>query len=229
MTKPALSAFRRAAAACTALLLAPSAAPAQSDADRVAKNKETVLTRMEREPVTFRGDKPGQIRARWEWYDKLASNYRYEKAALTTELSAGEKFELRPRWVFKDMTVTFQEIFQLGPEHDDKLIPILSHQGLLDAMPLAAFEGITILGKQGEDKGPFVRKYKERGVYGIQVRLEYRDKDGKLKTAGGLTYDAITVRWKDLKDRVADDMSEPKAVDDLKLERDALFPEGQGN
>ncbi len=220
----------RAALAAAALLGLPAvSAQAQTDAERVAKNKQTVLSRVEREPVTFRGDKPGQMRVKWEWYDKVVGNYLYEKQALVTELSAGEKFELRPRWIYKDMGMTFQDILALGPEHDDKLLPILSHAGVLQAMPAASMVGVTLLGKQGEVKGPCIRKYKRRDAYGTHEQLEYRDKDGKLQTAGGLSYDAFTVRWKDIKDKVADDMSEAKATEDLKMERDAMFPEGQAN
>ena len=46
-----------------------------------------------------------------------------------------------------------------------------------------------------------------------------------MVTAKGRSYDAFTIRWKDIKDRVADDMSEAKALEDLRLERDALAPE----
>lgn len=205
-----------------------------TDEERVAKNKATILGRMKRDQVGFRGDKPGEIRIKWEWYDKVVTNYIYEKQALFRELSAGEKYDLRVLWVYKNMKVTFQELFQLGPEDDDKLLPLLSHQLVLDMAPISSFEGLILLGKHGENKGPIVRKYKQKflALFGLSIglfneRLEYKESGGKTVTAA-ITWgmDAFTVRWKDIKNRIADDMSEAKAIEDLKLERDATFPEG---
>lgn len=217
--------------ACSLSTVGPAAtARAQTaDADRVAEHKKTILGRMKREPATFRGDKPGEIRVKWEWYGQVVRNYLYEKQALLTEIEGGEQYEVRPRWVYKDMKVTFEELFQLGAGNDDKLIPILASDALLDLAPRTSLEGLTLLGKQGEVKGTIARKYMEKGLYGTTwTKLDYRDKDGKTQTAGGLSLDAVTLRWKDVKDRVADDMSEAKAREDLELTRDALFPEAAG-
>ncbi len=221
--------------AAAAVLAGAAPASAQGDAERVAKNKQTILSRVEREPLQTRGDKPGQIRLKWEWYNKIVASYQYEKRALVTEQSAGEKHEVRPGWIFKDMKVTFAELFQLGAEHDDKLVPIIAHDGLLDMLPASSLTGVTLLGKNGDTKGAYTRKLKERGYYGLSDRLEYKDnKDGKLQKADnksglGWAYDAVTVRWKDITDKLVDDVSAAKALEDLKLQRDALFPEGSGN
>jgi hypothetical protein len=229
------SVMGRAGLAAVALVAGAGVASAQGDAERVAKNKQTILSRVEREPLQTRGDKPGQIRLKWEWYNKIVASYQYEKRALVTEQSAGEKHEVRPGWVFKDMKVTFGELFQLGAEHDDKLMPIIAHDGLLEMLPSASLAGVTLLNKSGEVKGAYTRKLKERGYYGLSDRLEYKDnKDGKLRNADirsglGFAYDAVTVRWKDIKDKVVDEVSAAKALEDLKLQRDALFPEGTGN
>lgn len=223
--------------AALACLLSPlatalAATPIEpADQERVAKNKQTIFSRLKRDKPTYRGDKPGEMRMRWEWYDKVIRNYIYEKRLLIKELSANEKYELRPQWVFKDMKVTFQELFALGPEDDDKLVPILSHQALLEMVPRASLEGLTLLGKHGETKGAITRKYRVSTVtiYGVQVlstRLEYKEGGGKVITAfSPWSYDAFTLRWKDLKDRIVDDFSEAKGLEDLDLERDALMPE----
>ena len=215
--------------------LAQTPSTQELDQARVEKHKQTILSRMKREKVTYRGDKPGEIRIGWEWWDRIAGNYIFEKQYLLAELDRDEKYELRPRWVFKDMKVTFQDLFQLGPEDDDKLAPIVSHAGLIGMAPRASFEGLTLLGKHGEVKGVITRKYSIRSwqtigagllTLGYQDRLEYKDKNGKLVTAT-LTWgwDAYTVRWKDIKDRVVDDMSETKALEDLELQRDARYAE----
>ncbi len=125
----------------------------ESNQARVARNKRTILQRMERREVTFRGGKPGEMRVRWEWYDSVISRYRFEKRVLMNEKSAQEKYALRSRWVFMDMRVTFQELFALGSEHDDKLMPIIASQWLVSAAPSATFEGLTLRGKKGEVKG----------------------------------------------------------------------------
>ena len=174
-------------------LEAQASSPAEDRSDqplaqaRAAENKQTILTRLEREEVSYRGQKPGQIRIRWEWYDKVFNNYLYEKTALLRELSANEKYALRARWAYKDMKLTFQELFDLGPEDDDKLLPILSHEGLIAMAPSATFEGLTLLGKHAEVKGIVVRKYKERVsslLGGLFIgRLEYENDKGKLVTA----------------------------------------------
>ena len=196
----------------------------------VQQHKQTLLERMKRHKPTLRGDKPGQQRVKWEWYDSVVGSYQFEKNNLLAELSAGEKFLLRPQWVFNTMKMTFQELFDLSPEDDDKLLPILSHDGLLTSAPSATFEGLTLYGKQGELKGPVTRKYWapvyltvgfSRRVIRFEPALEYKNEKGELKIAGGVTYDAFNVRWKDIKNRIADEVSEEKTAENRKLIRDA--------
>jgi hypothetical protein len=154
--------------------------------DGVEKNKQTILSRLRHEKPTFRGDKPGEIRLRWEWYDHAAGNYIYEKnALLTIEAYAREsRSDLRVGWMYNNMKVTFQEIFGLGPENDDKLIPILSHRGFLEMVPNTTLAGLTLRGKGGEVKGVITRKYKSPTVYGpLQDNVEYKAPNGKTVRA----------------------------------------------
>ena len=65
-----------------AFLASTEVAAAQTDAERVAKNKQTILSRVERPPTETRGDKPGQIRLKWEWYNKVVASY--DRSALVT-------------------------------------------------------------------------------------------------------------------------------------------------
>lgn len=195
---------------------------------RVDKNKEVLLSRLRRPEIDFRAKK-GQRRIRWEWYDQVLRSYFWEKGILAAELSEQEKYALRFRWVYQDMEVTFQEIFQLGPEYDDVLVPILSHGGLLNAIPSSSFDGLTLLGKKGEVKGPFVRKFINRetsssGRIFYPVRLEYKNKKGEVKIARGKSWDAFTLRWKDIKDRVADSVTLDRIHEDRRMYREARFP-----
>ena len=206
----------------------------ESNQARVARNKWTILQRMEREEVTFRGKKEGEKRIQWEWVDDVVNRYLFEKRVLLIEKSVQEKYALRSRWVLKNMKVTFQELFDLGSENDDKLLPILSHRELLFMVPAATFEGLTLRGKKGEVKGIVKRKFRrwENEVeatvrfIGYIDRLEYEDEKGKLRVAKSkFSWDAFTFRWGDIKDLVADDMSQAKAIEDLRLDRDARAPE----
>lgn len=195
------------------------------DQARVEQNKKTIFARLKRDKVAYRGDKPGQIRIKWEWVNQVLSNYVFHKRSLLRELSAGEKYELRDRWVYKDMKCTFQEIYALGPEDDDKLFPLSRYNWLLDLAANHTFEGLTLLGKQGEEKGRFKTKVVVNGFYGynfISSLLRYEDKEDKERLAWGIAEDAYTLRWKDLKQRIADDMSEEKALEDIRLERDKI-------
>jgi len=213
-------------AACT-LAAQTAALTGAKDVERVAKNKQAILSRVKRGEVTFRGDKPGEIRIRWEWYDKVVRSYIYEKAALIQEQSVDSMYMLRVGWVYRDMKTTFQELYGLAAADDDKLLPILSYQAMVKAMPQSTLEGLTLLGKHGEVKGTQVRKYAVKTLGDqLMYHLEYADATGKKKnTLMGLSYDAFTFRWKDIKDRVADEVSTAKDIEDLQLERDALFPE----
>ena len=186
-----------------------------------AAHVQTVLQRLKRHVPTTRGDRPGQIRIKWEWYDSVVGSYLFEKRNLAEELSAGEKFLLRQDWVFRDTRVTFQEIFGLGPSDDDKLLPILSHYSLLASAPASTLEGLMLYGKQGEEKGPITRKYMAPGPSGFLYVLEFKKPNGDLDVALGYSYDAFNVRWKDVKDRVADESSQEKLAEDRRLLREA--------
>ncbi len=206
-----------------------------SDDERVAKNKQTVFSRLKRDPVIYRGDKPGQIRIHYKWYNKVVKDFVFEKNVLLQENLINEKFVVRENWFYKDMKITFQELFQLGSENDDKLLPILSNWFMLENAPNSTFEGLTLRGRHGEVKGTVTRKLKLISfLYGFRFFtewLEYKDVDnGKLKkvTTGfsaGFYPDSSTILWKDIKDRVALDMSDVKTLEDLKLDRDAQYPE----
>ena len=170
---------------------------------------------------TTRGDKPGQIRIKWEWYSAVVNTYRFERNAATDELSAREKFPVREDWVFGDTKVTFQDLFALEPSDDDKLLPILAHYYILSSAPVETFEGLVLYGKQGEVKGPVTRKLMVRGLNGYAFELEYKKADGGLDMAQGYSLDAFNVRWGDVKNRIADETSERKAAEDRQLFRDA--------
>ncbi|HEY0171897.1 MAG TPA: hypothetical protein VGB98_12805 [Pyrinomonadaceae bacterium] len=218
----------------------PAAARQASDQERVAKNKETILSRLKREKVEYRGVGSG-LRFKSEWVDKVVRDYAHQKLVLAAELSAGEKYALNNRWIFKDMKVTFQELFNLGPEDDEKLLPLSYGDELLNMMPGYALEGMTILGKGGEVKGPYKRSAALSGpslaaANGANPDLLllrattlifplYVNKEGKERIALGLARDAYTVKWKDIKNRVVDDMSEATYADKLSLLRDYITVE----
>jgi hypothetical protein len=199
--------------------------------------KHTLLERMKREPPTYRGD--NNIRLKWEWYDGVFRSYLFEKNNLVQEVSAAQPNLLRPQWVSRNVKVTFQDIFQLTSEADDKLVPILAYYTMLSNSPSSTYEGLTLYGKDGELKGAITRKYTvstsdyprtwanagvlPRNLYTFVDALEYNDpKTGKVEIASGNAPDAVNLRWKDIKNRVADDMSEGKATEDRRLLREAL-------
>lgn len=208
-----------------------------SDQERVARNKQTILSRLKREQVEYRGSMPG-LRFKSEWVDKVVRDYAHQKLVLAAELSAGEKYALSNRWIFKDMKVTFQELFSLGAEDDEKLLPLSYGDELLNMMPGYALEGLTILGKGAEVKGPYKRSAALSGpslamANGANPDLLllrastlifplYVNKEGKERLALGLARDAYTVKWKDIKNRVVDDMSEAAHLEKLRLIRDYL-------
>lgn len=205
-----------------------------SDAERVAKNKQTIFSRLKRDPLKYRGEKPGEIRIHYMWYNKVVNDFIFEKNVLLEEASVGEKFAVREGWFYKDMKVTFQELFQLGADQDDKLLPILSDSSILYRAPASTFEGLTLRGRHGEVKGTVTRKLKLISyLYALRYFtewLEYKDSEnGKLKLmslglTGGFYPDSTNVLWKDIKDRVAIDMSEAKILEDMRMERDAQYP-----
>jgi hypothetical protein len=210
-----------------------TAAPQVSEQERVARNKQTILSRLKRDPVEYRGDGLGQ-RVKSEWVDKVVRDYTHQKLLLAGELSMGERYELSPRWIFKDMKVTFQELFNLSAEDDDKLLPLSYGDELLNLIPGYAFEGVTILGKGGEVKGPYKRSAAIAGPSLMLANAQhprflrytplifplYANREGKAKLSLGIARDAYTVRWKDIKNRVVDDMSEAAHVERLKVLRD---------
>jgi hypothetical protein len=197
---------------------APTEAAQQlPDQERVAKNKQTILSRVKRDKVEYRGDGSG-LRVKSEWVDKVMSEYHYQKHLLIAEVSLSEKYALRSTWVLKDMKVTFQEIFNLGPEDDEKLFPLSYASGLLYFVPEYSWAGLTFLGKNGEVKGPFKRRISiDSGIFPL-----YLNNEGKEKLTLGVARDAYTLKWKDIKTRVLDDMSEEDAIERLKLLRDKI-------
>ena len=197
---------------------APTEAAQQlSNQERVAKHKQTILSRVKRDKVEYRGAGTG-FRIKSEWVDQVMSEYIYQKSVLLAEVNISEKYAIRPTWVLKNMKVTFQEIFNLGPEDDEKLFPLSYVSGLLNFVPAYSWEGLTFLGKNGEAKGPFKRRIAiEGGLFPI-----YLNSDGKEKITLGVARDAYTLKWKDIKNRVLDDMSEEEAVDRLKVLRDKI-------
>ena len=197
---------------------APTEAAQQlSNQERVAKHKQTILSRMKRDKVEYRGAGTS-FRIKSEWVDQVMSEYTYQKNVLLAEVNISEKYEMRPTWVLKNMKVTFQEIFNLGPEDDEKLFPLSYVSGLLILVPAYSWEGLTFLGKNGEVKGPFKRRIAiEGGIFPI-----YMNSDGKEKITLGLARDAYTLKWKDIKNRVLNDLSEEEAVERLKVLRDKI-------
>lgn len=194
-----------------------TAARQVSDQERVAKYKQTILSRLKRDKVEYRGAGSG-LRVKSEWVDQVMSEYHYQKQILLAEIAISEKYALRPTWVFRDMKVTFQEIFNLGPEDDERLFPLSYVSGLLNYVPAYSWEGLTFLGKSGEVKGLFKRRISVAGaIYPL-----YLNSDGKEKMTLGVARDAYTLKWKDIKSRVLDDMSEEDAVERLKLLRDKI-------
>lgn len=200
------------------------AAQQVSEQECVAKLKQTLLARVKRDKPAYRGDAPG-LRLKSEWVDDVADNYIFQRVVLLNELSVGEKHPLRATWAFKDMKVTFQEIFNLGPEDDEKLFPLSHGNDLLGLTPASSFNGLTLLGKGAEVKGPYtVKVVVNRYILGeyIGSLLKYTNKEGKERHAIGAARDAYTVRWKDIKNRIADDASEANELEYLRLQRERV-------
>lgn len=194
-----------------------------SPQERAAGNKQTMLSRLKREKVEYRGSGSG-LRVKSEWVDKTMNEYIYQKQLVIAEASLGEKYLLRSTWVLRDVKITFQDVFDLGPEDDEKLFPLSYASGLLYFVPAYSWEGLTFLGKNGEVKGPFKRRIAiDAGIFPL-----YLNSDGKEKLTIGLARDAYTLKWKDIKNRVLDDMSEEDDVERLKLLRDKITFEDAG-
>jgi len=223
--------------AVSSLPSSPSVSAAQASFDRDPQQlKGTLLERMKREPPSYRGDNNARIK--WEWYDGTARSYLFEKSQLIQEMSADSPHLLRADWVFRDVKVTFQEVFQLESKDDEKLLPILSYYAMLEHAPSSSFEGLTLFGKDGEIKGVITRKYVvattdypttfvnvglPRHPFNFVDALELKDpKTGKLEIASGNASDAINLRWKDIKTRVVDEMSEANAANGRRMFREAF-------
>lgn len=212
-----------------------TATPQVSEQERVAKNKQIILSRLKRDTVEYRGDGLG-LRVKSEWVDKVVRDYTHQKLVLAGEMSTGERYELSPRWIFKDMKVTFQELFNLSADDDEKLIPLSYTTELLNLIPSYTLEGVTILGKGGEVKGPYKRsaalvgpslmmanaKHPRFFRYTPLIIPLYTNSQGKEKLSLGIARDAYTVKWKDIKNKVFDDMSDTVQVEKLKILRDYI-------
>ena len=61
------------------------------DQERGAKNKQTLLSRLRREKVEYRGDGLGH-RVKSEWVDKMVRDYVQQKLVIVGESSVGEKY-----------------------------------------------------------------------------------------------------------------------------------------
>jgi len=190
--------------------------------------KRTMLERMVRLQPTYRGDNGDRLK--WEWYDGVVRSYFFEKGAIVEEVSASQGSLLRADHVFQGIKVTFQEIFKLTDADDEKLVPILSSLALLSHARRDVFEGLILLGKHGEVKGPITRKYvasakdarRLGGYFDFYTVLEYKDPEtGELHIAGGAFYDSVNLRWRDIKNRVADDMTEERAAEARVMDREA--------
>lgn len=198
----------------------------------VSRNKGTVLELMLRGKPTFRGDKAGEVRIKWEWYRQVVVSYLSEKRVLTEDLSVGQQFFLRQEWVFAGMKTSFQDVFRLGPEHDDKLLPILAHWATLQLAPAESFVGLMLRGKQGEPKGPVTRVYMLPSVDGFYEVIEFKNARGEAEVARGLTLDAFTLRWQDIKNQVFDEVSPRRAAESRRMLREAYekaFLESESN
>ena len=64
--------------------------------------KGTILERMVREQPTYRG---GGLRLEWDWWDGISRSYLSEKIAVVEEVSAGQPYLLRTRWVLRNVKV----------------------------------------------------------------------------------------------------------------------------
>lgn len=126
--------------------------------------------------------------AKWEDVDKMLS-----------EIS--ERFEVT------ECGLTFAEIFRLK---DENVFFPLTNSAVRIA-PAEAFEGLTVFTKEGFELGPYVGRVKYEKSGGLYARksyelyyFQYRDSDGRMQSVGNrLLLDEFTVRWSNLKDRVA--------------------------
>ena len=108
--------------------MAAVAAQQSSRPDQVVDPKSALLERLgqqRRPPIEYRGDRDGQQRIKWEWCKAVTERYLFVKELLLAEASVGREHSVREQWFFRDVTLTFQELFPLPPGHDDKLFPPL--------------------------------------------------------------------------------------------------------
>ena len=213
------------------------AAQQSSRPEQVVNPKTALLDRLgqlKRSPIDYRGDRDGQQRIRYEWCTTVVDDFLFVKEQLLAEASMGREHSVREQWFFRDVTLTYQELFPVPPGDDDKLFPIFAHRAIGRAAPAATWEGLVLRGKDGELKGTALRPYVTRasrgahyldltgGGYRFNFVLEYRDEKGDRKTAGGYSLDAFNVLWSDIKDRVAIDLTDAKSAENWNMMSAAL-------
>jgi hypothetical protein len=160
-------------------------------------------------------------------FDNLQAGYR---KAITNAAIAGEQLKQGLKAEVPEgssellsMKVRFTEI--LPAMNDDTLIPVTPE--FLEYAPESTFAGITAYGKHGEVKGRLTGKYKvwHSGVSTYSSGHSYYT-DGLFTDAGvldmGLSADAITVKWGEIKNRIAFEHSDEKEQEDSAMEERAL-------
>ena len=171
---------------------------------------------------------------KYEWCGTVVDDFLFVKEQLLAEASMGREHSVREQWFFRDVTLTFQDLFPVPPGSDDKLFPIYSSRVVGRSAPAATWEGLVLRGKDGELKGTAIRPYLTRGSsgarqlgltggpYRFNFVLEYRDEKGDRQIAGGYAADAFNVLWSDIKNRVVIDLSDAKAAENWNMMSAAL-------
>jgi hypothetical protein len=122
-----------------------------------------------------------------------------------------------------DVRLKFRELFNVTD--DNILLPITAEIAL--RAPESTFAGITVYGKKLEVKGRITGKYKEwhSGVSqyssGGSYYTEHFEIEGRSSRLSPVANE-ILVRWGDIKDKIAFDMSDKKYDEDREMERQAL-------
>lgn len=132
-----------------------------------------------------------------------------------------------------NLRVRFREIFP--DASDDLLFPL--DEAVVVYAPESSFAGLSVYGRHGELKGRIVGKQKEwntthgSGFSGFTPIDGTRywtilTTDDKRLYGNAWRIDANNVKWGDIKNRIAFEVSERKSGEDRKLEEDALarFP-----
>lgn len=129
-----------------------------------------------------------------------------------------------------NLRVRFREIF---PDASDNLLFPLDEAVVVYA-PESSFAGLSVYGRHGELKGRIVEKQKKWNtilssgfisIDGTRYWTILLTDDKRLDGTDHRT-DANNVKWGDIKNRIAFELSERKSGEDRKLEEDALarFP-----